>query len=193
MLKKAVKSFNIVFRLKSTLHTESLSHIFKTYILPIIEYACIPVTPLSIAALDRLERIQRKAARICLRLPLYTPLNHSTLLHRLTWPTMYSRRKVKLTLLAYSIKYQYAPQHICMLNTPAQVTAQYSLRHARTWHLPPSRTDSCKDSPLYKSLEYYNALPASIRDVSSRPAFKQEICSLLTAICSCSAHPLPYL
>ena len=77
---------------------------------------------------------------------------------------------------------------------PAQVTAQYSLRHARTWHLPPSRTDRCKDSPLYKSLEYYNALPASIRDVSSRPAFKQEICSLLiNSICSCSAHPLPYL
>ena len=68
--------------------------------------------PLSIAALDCLERIQGKAARICLRLPLYTPLNHSTLLHRLKWPTMFSRRKVKLTLLAHSIKYQYAPQHI---------------------------------------------------------------------------------
>ena len=191
MLKKAVKSFNILFRLKSTLHTKSLSLIYKRYILPIIEYACIAVTPLSIAALDRLERIQRKAARICLRLPLYTPLDHSTLLHR---PTMFSRRKVKLTLLAHSIKYQYAPQHIRLLNTPAQVTAQYSLRHARTWHLPPSRTDRCKDSPLYKSLEYYNALLASIRDVSSRPAFKQEICSLLNnSICSCSAHPLPYL
>ena len=63
-----------------------------------------------------------------------------------------------------------------------------------TWHLPPSRTDRCKDSPLYKSLEYYNALPASIRDVSSRPAFKQEIGSrLINSICFCSAHPLPYL
>ena len=150
--------------------------------------------PLSIAALDRLERIQRKAARICLCLPLYTPLTHSTLLHRLKWPTMFSRRKVKLTLLAHSIKYQYAPQHIRMLNTPAQVTAQYSLRHARTCYLPPSRTDRCKDSPLYRSPEYYNALPASIRDISSLPASKQEICSLLiNSICSCSAHPLPYL
>ena len=112
VLKKAVKSFNILFRLKSTLHTNllSLSLIYKTYILPIIECACLAVTPLSIAALDGLERIQRKAARICLRLPLYTPLNHSTLLHRLKWPTMFSRRKVKLTLLAHSIKYQYAPQ-----------------------------------------------------------------------------------
>ena len=103
-------------------------------------------------------------------------------------------KQQKQQQLAHSIKYQYSPQHIRMLNTPAQVTAQYSLRHARTWHLPPSRTDRCKDSPLYKSLEHYNALPASIHDVSSQPAFKQEICSLLiNSICSCSAHPLPYL
>ena len=102
VLKKAVKSFNILFRLKSTLHAKSLSLIYKTYILPIIEYACIAVTPLSITALDRLERIQRKAARICLRLPLYTPLDHSTLLHRLKWPTMFSRRKVKLNTYACS-------------------------------------------------------------------------------------------
>ena len=114
----------ILLRLKSTLHTTPLSLIYKTYILPVIEYACIALTPLSIAALGHLERVQRKAARICPRLPLYTPLNHSTLLHRLKWPTMFSARcKVKLTLLAHSIKYQYAPQHIRMLNIPAQATA----------------------------------------------------------------------
>ena len=48
---------------------------------------------------------------------------------------MFSHRKVKLTRRAHSIKYQYAPQHIRMLNTPAQVTAQY--RPSTRMHLAP--------------------------------------------------------
>ena len=164
--------------------------------MPIIEYACIAVTPLSITARDRLERIQSKAARICLRLPLFTPPHHSALLHWLKWRTMsqvfssQSKAHPSCTLhkLPICTTTHTHAQH------PAQVTPQCSLRHTCTWRLPPTRTDRCKDSPLYKSLEYYNALPASIRDVSSRPAFKQETCSLLiNSICSCSAHPFPYL
>ena len=154
---------------------------------------CIAVTPLSITALDRLERIQRKAARICLGIPLFTPIPHSTLLLRINWPTLFSRRKIKLTLFAHSILHQYAPQHIRMLATPTQVVTPYGLRHTRTWHLPSTRTNRCKDSPLFKSLELYNALPADIREIPVRATFKNAVSTLLlNSICSCSDHPLPY-
>ena len=78
--------------------------------------------------MDKLECFQRKAATVCLRLPLYTPADHSHLLRRLL------RR--------------YAPPHIFQLNLPPPTTCNYSLRHRRSDRIPSSRTDRHKDSPI---------------------------------------------
>ena len=134
----------------------------------------------------------RKAARICLRLPLYTPVNHSHLLHQLNLPSLYSRRKIKHILLAHSIYYQYAPPHILQLNLPPLTTPIYSLRCQRSYHIPSSRTDRHKDSPVHKSLHLFNLLPEDIKNTRDRTLFKSQISALLTnSVCSCSHHPLP--
>ena len=57
IVKKSLKSFNILFRQRSTLTSDSLSHIYRTYILPIFSYASNALTPLSNTSLDRLERL----------------------------------------------------------------------------------------------------------------------------------------
>ena len=121
IVNKSLKSFNILFRLRSTLTSDSLSHIYQTFILPIFSYASNALTPLSHTSLDRIERLQRKAARICLHLPLYTHLEHSHLLHRIKWPTLFSRFKVKHILFAHSLRYNYAPPHILSLHTASNV------------------------------------------------------------------------
>eukprot|EP00117_Sycon_ciliatum_P046039 scpid19225/ scgid33023/ Probable RNA-directed DNA polymerase from transposon X-element; Reverse transcriptase len=175
IVKKSLKSFNILFRLRSTLTSDSLSHIYQTYILPIFSYASNALTPLSHTSLDRLERLQRKAARICLHLPLYTHLEHSHLLHRIKWPTLFSRFKVKHILFAHSLRHNYAPPHILSLHTASNVQPSYNLRRSRTWHLPTPRTDRCLHSPLYKALHYFNCLPTQLREISSRTLFKSQI------------------
>ena len=58
---------------------------------------------------NRLERIQRKAARICLHLPLFSPVDYSSLLHRLQLSILFSRRRIKQLLLSHSIFHHYAP------------------------------------------------------------------------------------
>ena len=99
-------------RLRSCLNANALCYLYKTYIRPVLEYASNAYSSISVKLSDSLERFQRKAARICLRLPLFSPVHHSSLLHQVGLPTLYSRRKLKLTLLAHSIHYQYAPPHI---------------------------------------------------------------------------------
>ena len=169
------------------------SHIYQTYILPVFSYASNALTPLSHTSLDRLERLQRKAARICLHLPLYTHLEHSHLLHRIKWPTLFSRFKVKHILFAHSLCHIYAPPHILSLHTASNVQPSYNLRRSRTWHLPTPRTDRCLHSPLYKALHYFNCLPTQLREIPSRTPFKSEISLLLhNSVCSCSDHPCPY-
>ena len=93
ILNKSLTSLKNLLCLRNSLNSSALSYLYRTYIRPKLEYACIALSPLPINTLDRLERFQRKAARICLRLPLYTPVNHSHLLHQLNLPSLYSRRK----------------------------------------------------------------------------------------------------
>ena len=105
ILRKTYKSLNLLFRLRSRLHHSALSRIYTTHILPILQYACIAVTPVPSTALDRLERFQRKAAKVYLRLPIYSHFDHSSLLHRIQLPTIFCRRKIKHIVFSHAIHY----------------------------------------------------------------------------------------
>ena len=74
VLSKAKKTLRMFHRFRSTLNRSALQHLYKVYmyIRPILEYASNAYSSLSTELLDKLERVQRKAARISLRLPLFT-------------------------------------------------------------------------------------------------------------------------
>ena len=181
-------------KLRNSLNSCVLSYLYYTYIRPILEYACIAVTPLPHNILDRLERIQRKAARICLHLPPFSPVDHCSLLHRLQLPTLFSRRRIKQLLFSDSIFHHYAPPHLLQLQLPPLAANVYSLRRPRSYHLPTSRTDRLKDSPIFRALHYFNSLPDAMKSIKDRTMFKSEIHSLfVSSICPCSDHPLPYV
>ena len=168
-------------KLRNSLNSSALSCLHCTYIRPILEYACIAVTPLPHNILDRLERIQRKAARICLHLPLFSPVDHSSLLHRLQLPTLFSRRRIKQLLLSHSIFHHYAPPHLLQLQLPPLAANVYSLRRPRSYHLPTSRTDHLKDSPMVRALHYFNSLPEAMKSIKDRTMFKSEIHSIFVS------------
>ena len=64
ILNKSLTSLKNLLRLRNSLNSSALSYLYRTYIRPKLEYACIALSPLPINTLDRLERFQRKAARI---------------------------------------------------------------------------------------------------------------------------------
>ena len=193
ILNKSLTSLKNILRLRNSLNSSALAYLYSTYIRPKLEYACIALSPLPTHTMDKLERFQRKAARVCLRLPLYTPADHSHLLRRLSLSSLHCRRNIKHLLLAHSIHHRYAPPHILQLNLPPPTTPNYSLRHRRSYHIPSSRTDRHKDSPIYKSLYLFNSLPENIKNTRNRAQFKFQINDLLiNSVCPCSSHPISY-
>ena len=76
---KSLTSLNILLHLLNSLNSSALTYLYCTYmyIRPKLEYACIALSPLSMHTMDKLERFQRKAARVCLRLSLYAPVDHA--------------------------------------------------------------------------------------------------------------------
>ena len=83
--------------------------------------------------------------------------------------------------------------HILQLNLPPPTTPNYSLRHRRSYHIPSSRTDRHKDSPIYKSLYLFNFLPENIKNKRNHAQFKFQINDLhINSVCPCSSHPISY-
>ena len=65
--------------------------------------------------------------------------------------------------------------------------------HPTPYHIPSSRTDRHKDSPIYKSLYLFNSLPENIKNTRNRAQFKFQINDLLiNSVCPCSSHPISY-
>ena len=100
---KACKSLHQLQRTRATLSIDALSCIYKVYIRPTLDHASVVMSSMSRRDSERLERVQRRAARICLRIPLFMTVNHSLLLIKISCPTLYSRRICKSLLLAHSI------------------------------------------------------------------------------------------
>ena len=187
-LNKLLTSLKNILRLRNSLNSSALAYLYCTYIRPKLEYACIALSPLPTHTMDKLERFQRKAARVCVRLPLYTPADHSHLSVDLVF--------LHSTVVGISnTSFLHTPYITVMplptfCNLPPPTTPNYSLRHRRSYRIPSSRTDRHKDSPIYKSLYLFNSLPENIKNTRNRAQFKFQINDLLiNSVCPCSSHP----
>ena len=135
-----------------------------------------------------LERFQRKAGKIILGIPLSSPSNHTYILTELGWPTLSSRRQMKLLLLAFKLYTRTAPSHLLAV-CPPRYTAVIPLRHCRVFALPQTRTNTHLNSPIIQACHLFNCLPPHLREARSYREFHAKASSLtLSTTCNCSNH-----
>ena len=189
IINKSKKLLHQLRKTRGQLNTPSLLVIYTAYIRPVIEYGSLVLSNTTRTQKDQLERVQRRAARICLRIPLFAPVHHSSLLHHLQLPTLVSRQLLRQVTLAHNIKYIRAPLHLQQPHLARPITEQpYALRHMRTYTLRTSHTYRHTNSPINLSLHNFNQLPPDLRETNSKHAFKSMASSLiLSSICSCSS------
>ena len=123
-----------------------MAQIYTTYIRPKLEYASLVYSSLSGTLSDKLERFQRRAARLCLGLPLFRPVNHTALLHRVDWPTLSSRRQYVRLVFAFRLYNRMVPPHLI-------------------------HTQSGQNRPLSKAVILWNKLPRAARCMTSLKLF----------------------
>ena len=147
ILNKSLTSMKNILRLRNSLNSSALAYLHCTYVRPKLEYACIALSPLPTHTMDKLERFQRKVAKVCLRLPLYTPADHSHMLRRLSLSSLHCRRNIKHLLFAHSIHHRFAPPHILQLNLPPPHLTTLFIIDDPTIYLAPVLTTT--KTPLY--------------------------------------------
>ena len=120
---------------------------------------------------DRLERFQRRAAKIILRRPLFVPSNHDELLATIGWPSLASRRKYFQAVLGYRMATNNVPQHLRDY-IPSKPTHMHNTRKPPFFQLPTTNTSLMLNSPLYQAADTFNSLPAVLQSASSLTSFK---------------------
>ena len=172
------------------MNASSLLLIYTTYIPAVLEYGSLDLSNTTQQQRDTPERIQRRAIRICLRITLFAPVYHSSLLHHAKLPTLSSLLLVKQVILAWDIHHQTSPPHLQQPHLAPQRQHQpYTLRQTRIYSIRHAHTNRHRDSPINSALTLYNSLPIDITIQPRRNSFRNNASSLLlSSTCSCSEH-----
>ena len=143
---------------------------------PILEYSCSVWDPHKTCQIDRLEKLNKRAARFITGNHVLEHGNTKKNMNALGWPPLQERRaKIKLQTL-YKIRTNiiHAPlEDLIPLNTP---------RRPLNYFVPQSSVDAHLHSFFPSSIRLWNSLPESIKASDSLTTFKQSISNV--TICS---------
>ena len=136
-----------------------------------LEYCCTVWDPHQIGLISLLEKVQKKGAHIVLGSNFET---YEKALSDLKWSTLYHRREYHRNVMCYKI---YNNLVDIPFYTYFNVRNVRELRNVNTHHLEPkfARTDTCKYSFFYNTVESWNRLPANVISQMTLESFKNKL------------------
>ena len=169
-----MKKINALRKLKYILKRHTLLKHYKTFILPVLEYACELWDGMSALECNLLEKAQREAARIITGLPSYASSN--SLYFETGLETLSNRRKRRKLQLLYKMKNGLAPDYLEVIlpQTVGQNTP-YPLRNANNFDIPVYRLSLTNSSFLPSTLRLWNQLDNRVKSSPSFNIFKKSI------------------
>ncbi|PJE77993.1 hypothetical protein CI610_03077 [invertebrate metagenome] len=180
--KSAMGKVNILRKLKYTLKRDALLRIYKTYILPVLEYACEVWDGCTSSDSEKLEKVQREAARIITGLPLFA--RNESLYSETGLELLSVRRKRRKLQLVYKMDRHQTPNYITNLLPSTVGENRQGLRNNEKYRIPNFRLSITNQSFLPSSLTMWNSIHSDIRSMPFS-AFK----SALAPNLPCSVPP----
>ena len=172
-----------ILRVFKTREPSPMLTLFKSLILPRIEYCCILTSPYKIGEIADIEGIQRSfTAQI-------TSVKHLDYWKRLKHLNMYSlerRRERYMIIYTWKILEGLVPNFV---SNSSKITCQWSMRRGRLCKIPPlnhsGRIKTIRDNFLsVKGPRLFNTLPQTIRNIkgTSLSVFKRNLDDFLKRI-----------
>jgi hypothetical protein len=172
LVTKAAKCVGLLKRICREVPRECLETLYKSMILPILEYGDIIFDGSSDIHLDRLENVQRQAAITCTG--AYKHTTHTKLLDELGWPPLSQRRKQHRMNVMYKLQKGLLPPYLTELCPPlTRDRTIYNLRSGMNITTPQVRTTTYQSSFFPKSINEWNNLELVARQSVSISAFKE--------------------
>ena len=175
MARKAGLKLHMMRRLHKVLPRQTMIQIYKTYLMPILEYAATVWGFTSARNINRIQRIINLSARIISNNYDFVNCRGEEILKELNLSTFEERRDFLLAVTMYKCHQGIAPNNLMdKLNLQSQV-ADRTTRHTdeSTYHIPNTRTKSAEAMFMIKGPTIWNKIPLHIRDAPSVDAFKR--------------------
>ena len=150
--------------------TEALVHAFVTSRLDYCNYLLFGITKQN---LSRLQKVQNRAARLCLSIPRRSRVPVLTLLKTLHWLPIKLRIEYKILLITFKCLNSLAPEYLSELLSVRSTGRTLRSSADMLLDVPKSKTKTWGDRSFAVCAPgLWNDLPFSVRSVESLSAFK---------------------
>lgn len=175
---KASKRLHLMNNVKFLLPRRSLCSLYKTMILPILEYCNVIYDNCTLKDSLALDNLQRRAALICTG--AYRHTSNESLLAELGWQPLYIRRQTHKLIHLFKIVHFLTPAYLRQV-IPQPTETPYGLRNRLNASLPVpySRLSSTKKAFAHSAIKSWNSLPVLVRSSQSLCTFKRLLFSNL--------------
>lgn len=164
-------------RMRSVLPTESLMQIYNSIIQPKIDYAISVWGITSQQNIDKVQRLQNRAARIITGNFDYVNVRGIDLVKRLKWMTVNDRCTYFISLLMFKCIHGLAPDYLCNEITMHVDVAERLGRmfNVNNVYVPFSNLEIFKKAFVYKGPTIWNSLPDSMKEIHTLDSFKRNM------------------
>ena len=148
---------------------------YQGYILPYIDYGSVTWGSASVTNIERISKLQKRAARIILRADYDTP--SADMFSQLGWLSIPDRLKYNKAVLTYRAINNLSPEYITQLQKPVSEVHTLNLRSSKngSLYVPQARTALFDDSFSCSAPRLWNALPQTVKTSGSLSTFKQSL------------------
>ena len=158
----------------------SLKLYYKSYILPILDYGCLIWGPCSTLTTNRLIKLQKRAARIILKVDLMTLSKQ--MFSELKWLPLPERVKYHTYIMMFNILNNMAPDYLRQLFVSnVSKSHERALRSAdiKLLAIPLCRNTYYEKSFTVAGAREWNSLPLNLRELPTIQSFKTAVRSYL--------------
>ena len=173
--KNVMGKLAVLRRLSKFLPRQTLELIFKTTILPCIDYADTVWGTCSEKGLKMAQRLQNAAARIVTKNYDYINVRGEDIVRSLKWQTIKERRQFHMATLMFKCTRGLAPNYLCDQVTFVNDINHYPTRFttSNNIHIPFPKKSVFKRSFVYDGACIFNSLPAFLKDCDNVYDFKR--------------------
>ena len=169
-----------ISRMRQYLSTESIKKVVTSMVLSRLDYCNSLLAGLPDTQLNKLKKIQNRAARLVLRINRMEHVSSINMLISLHWLPIKARIEFKAALFCYNAVHHNSPDYICDLVCPYVPTRQLRSSDLHLLCVPKTNLRSYGDRSFAKyGPTIWNSLPLSVRASSSEAVFKKHLKTFL--------------
>lgn len=145
---------------------------YKTLVRPLIEYSSSVWEPHTKTLINKLESIQRRAARFCMNdFKSKSPGSVTNMIKKLEWESLTDRRLTRRLVILHKAIHGHLSIPVGNLTQPATRTSRHT--NSKAFNTIFATKDCYKYSYLPKTIKDWNSLPESIVTITDSDKFKE--------------------